>query len=822
MDKNAIKKYAVWARRELIEKVSQKAIQYGIENSNELDPNADSINGKLLTDIEKRQRQALIKKINEDGFEQVIEEVAYTWFNRFVALRFMEVNGYLPSHIRVFTDENNCFNPQILTEALHVDLESLDREKVLQMKEANQDDELYKCLIIAQCNDLSAILPGLFQKISDYTELLLPDYLLRKGSVIEELVDKIPEDNFNVDSENGQVEIIGWMYQYYNDEKKSYVINLKNSAVKRDDVPAATQLFTTDWVVRYIADNTIGRYWVEHNGGDVYKSLTYYVGDSDKKYDAINPKDLTVFDPCVGSGHFLVYAFDVLLKIYLEFGYSERDAAKEIVENNLFGIDIDARATQLAYFAVMMKARACDRRFFSRNCRPNIYEIRPSDHVDQYALEYFCKGNEELRKDITTVLNRFDDAKEYGSVLKACDVNWGRILQRTEEVYEDIDIYRETVIRDIIPIINAAYVLSSKYAVVITNPPYLNKYSPKLKKYVTDNYKDYSGDLFSVFIYRNFLFCKEDGYTGFMTPYVWMFIKTYEKLRQFIINSKSITSLIQMEYSAFEEATVPICSFVLSNKKSNEPGSYFKLSSFKGGMEVQKQKVLEAIDNKKCGYYYERQTDIFRKIPGSPIAFWAGDNTFLAYDKEKIADSYIVRNGISTGDNDRFLRLWHEVDNTRDYWKPCNKGGSFRKWYGNNEYVVYWKDDGHEIRTNLDDKGRIKARLGGIEFSFQEGIEMSRITSGELGFRFSFPGFVYESSTNDIYVNSNRDLYTLLGYCNSAVVSHFLGLMNPTINIMPEDLRGLPCFEIEDKKSVTDMVVRNIEVSKCFLQPLNT
>jgi hypothetical protein len=349
---------------------------------------------------------------------------------------------------------------------------------------------------------------------------------------------------------------------------------------------------------------------------------------------------------------------------------------------------------------------------------------------------------------------------------------------------------------------------------VATNPPYLNKYDDRLRKYISDNYKAYKGDLFSVFMYHNFDFCINGGYSAFMTPMVWMFIKTYEELRQLIISQKSITTLIQFEYSAFEEATVPISSFVFKNKNEDMDGGYFKLSDFRGGMEVQKEKVLNAIKDSGCGYYYEINSSNFLKIPGSPIAFWAGINTFSAYDGKKIVDYYTVRNGISTGDNNRYLRLWHEIDYSRDYWKPCNKGGAFRKWYGNNEYFVFWENDGHSIRTSLDEKGRIKARLGGIEYSFQEGIEMSRITSGSLGFRFSFPGFVYESSTNDIYqISQSKDLYTALGYFNSVVVSHFLSLMNPTINIMPEDLRGLPCFEVTNDV-VTNLVQDNIEYSK--------
>ena len=376
MDKNAIKKYAVWARKELIARVTQKAEQYEITEKKTTPADADSIGGRVLTAAEKKQRQALIAKINQDGFEQVMEEVAYTWFNRFTALRFMEVNNYLPSHTRVFTNENGEFKPQILADAIQLDLEGLNMDKVFELKDANKTEELYKYLLITQCNALSGILPRMFQKIEDYTELLLPDYLLREGSVIEQMIEMISEDSFNVNSEGGQIEIIGWLYQYYISEKHDEVVDpLHGKIVKKEEVPAATQLFTTDWVVQYLVDNSVGRYWIERNPkSNLADSLQFFVkpqnGVIKKIEDSVTPQEITVFDPCVGSGHFLIYAFDVLMKIYMEYGYSERDAASEIMRNNLFGLDIDGRATQLAYFSVMMKARQYDRRFFSRGIQP--------------------------------------------------------------------------------------------------------------------------------------------------------------------------------------------------------------------------------------------------------------------------------------------------------------------------------------------------------------------------------------------------------------------------------------------------------------------
>lgn len=423
MDKNAIKKYAVWARQQLIEKVTTKAIENAICDGQDLDDSLSVINGKPIDEKTKKQRKALIKKIKEEGYTQVMEEVAYTWFNRFVAIRFMEVNGYLPSHVRVFSDESGAFRPQILAEAIHLELEGLDKEKVFQLQDEANNDELFKYLLIVQCNALNEVLPYMFQKLEDYTELLLPDYLLREGSVIEKLVNEIPEDNFNIESDNGQVEIIGWMYQYYISEKHEEVVDpLHGKVVGKEEVPAATQLFTTDWVVKYLIDNSVGRYWIERNPeSKLADELEYFVKpkNGEIKYvdEKITPQDVTVFDPCVGSGHFLVYAFEVLMKIYVEFGYSERDAATEILKNNLFGVDIDGRAAQLAYFAVMMKARQYDRRFFTRNVHPRIYEIIESNNADISSIQYFYGNDSKLQNDVKLTLDTLHDAVEQRTIV---------------------------------------------------------------------------------------------------------------------------------------------------------------------------------------------------------------------------------------------------------------------------------------------------------------------------------------------------------------------------------------------------------------------
>lgn len=508
MDKNAIKKYAVWARTELIARVSMKAEQYGITEDNMVDASADSVNGKVLSADEKKQRQALIAQIKDKGYRQVMEEVAYTWFNRFSALRFMEVNGYLPSHVRVFTDEENRFKPQILAEAIHLELDGLDMEKVYALKEAEKTDELYRYLLIVQCNALNKILPGIFQRIADYTELLLPDNLLRQGSVIEQMISTIPEADWK-----DAVQIIGWLYQYYNSEKKDDVFAAlkKNVKITKENIPAATQLFTPDWIVRYMVENSLGRLWLEghpdtkgqllpseeeqaaYTAGNRNPEDTkwhYYLEEAEqepevqdklaeirKEYAALTPEQIKVIDPCCGSGHILAYMFDVLMQIYESYGYTTREAVASIVENNLYGLDIDDRAAQLAYFAVMMKARQYDRRFLARKDengnpdvpQPHVYAIVESNHLDKFAIEYFCNGDAKLKAAMDTIIRELHDAKEYGSILTVTPQDWSVLYQRFDEIVEDIDMSRETALRELLPLVQVAETLAQKYDAVVTN-----------------------------------------------------------------------------------------------------------------------------------------------------------------------------------------------------------------------------------------------------------------------------------------------------------------------------------------------------------------
>ena len=842
MDKNAIKKFAVWARTELIARVSLKGVEYGITEDNIEDANADSVGGKVLTADEKKQRQALIAEINDKGYKQVMEEVAYTWFNRFSALRFMEVNGYLPSHVRVFTDEENNFKPQIITEAIHLDLDGLDMEKVYELKDAEKTEELYKYLLIVQCNALNKILPGMFQKIADYTELLLPDNLLREGSVIQQMIELIPEDDWK-----DAVQIIGWLYQYYNSEKKDDVFAAlkKNVKITKENIPAATQLFTPDWIVRYMVENSLGSLWLEGHP-DVKEQLLpteeeqsayaagnrdpedtkwhYYLEEAEqepevqaqlaeirKEYAALTPDQLKVIDPCSGSGHILAYMFDVLMKIYESYGYTTREAVASIVENNLYGLDIDDRAAQLAYFAVMMKARQYDRRFFSRGIQPHVYAIVESNHVDKFAVDYFCNGDAKLTTAMDTIIKELHDAKEYGSILTVTPQDWTALYDRFAEITEDINMSRETALRELLPLVQVAEALAQKYDVVVTNPPYMgaSNMNPKLNEFIKKNYADYKSDFFSAFVIHASQMTKQSGYCGFFTPYVWMFIQSYEKMRNYLYNHATIERLIQFEYSAFEEATVPVCTFVFKNRYLQKKGCYLRLVDFRGGMEVQRQKTLEAIENHDCGFYYEQSTDNFSKIPGSPVAYWISDFLFKDYDRGiQLGNIFDVKKGMTTADNNRFLRFWFEVDKRQlnKKWYKTHKGGEFRKWYGNDENVVNWQDNGREL----------KAFSGSVirneNYYFHRCITWNDISSSRTGFRYIAGNSISNASGPSVYDNSDRLLYSL-GLCNSKVVEYIFALTCPTIHFEVGRVAELPVL-IKCEKTVIELVELCISLSQ--------
>ncbi len=843
MDKNAIKKYAVWARTELIARVSQKADQY--EVSVEADPNADSARGVLFTDTQKKQRAALINKVKEEGFEQVMEEVAYTWFNRFSALRFMEVNNYLPSRVRVFTDADGNFKPQILTEAIHMELPGLDMEKVYALKEANNNDELFKYLIITQCNALSDVLPGMFQKIADYTEFLFPDNLLHEGSIIQRMVSDIPEDDWK-----DQIQIIGWLYQYYNTEPKDKVFAdlKKNIKITKENIPAATQLFTPDWIVRYMVENSLGRLWIEgHPNPELKKSWTYYLDEAQqepeveerlksirKEYAALEPEDIRCIDPCCGSGHICAYLFDVLIQIYADYGIQTRDAVRSIIEKNLWGLDIDERAAQLAYFSVMMKAVQYDPRFLRRKDangrpdipQPHIYAIRESNHLDPNMVEYFVNGDAGLKKDMDMLIEELHDAKEYGSLLKVSQVNFDALYKRFDEIEDEISIYKESVKNKLYPFVRVAQALAQKYDVVVTNPPYMGGkgQNANLSDFLKDNYPDEKSDTFSAFIERCGQMAKPTGYGGMFTPYVWMFIQSYEKLRTNLYTTKSITTLIQFEYSAFEEATVPVCTFVYRNTKVGEKGGYFRLVDFRGGMEVQRQKYLEAIANPKCGYFYTASADNFAKIPGSPVAYWVSEAMLRAFEQGKLIDDIAeVKIGMGTGKNEIFVREWweisyvkidfslknvNELENSQGRYFPYNKGGDFRLWYGNLEYVLWFDGTGRKVMEEMPGH----RENGGWNYYFKQGITWSFISSAKFGVRLSPYGFTFDVAGSTLFANEDTETY-LLGFLSSVVCFNMLRVLNPTLNYQAGNIKALPIIVCE-KEGVDTLVTANISISR--------
>lgn len=819
MNKNALKTYAVWARVQLMEQVKQKAFEYGITEDSFGDENARTIGTRALSNAEVNQRAELVSQIKSKGFKQVIEEVAYTWFNRFIALRYMEVNGYLPSRVRVFTNENNEFEPEILKEAISIELDGLDKNTVFELVEKQDNDALYKYLLIIQCNALNPLLPGMFEKISNYTELLFPNNLLRSDSVIGKMVTDIPEEDWT-----DQVQILGWLYQSYIAEPKDKRINA-HKQYKKDDVKFVTQIFTPNWIVRYIVDNTLGKYWIERNpNSSLREKLAYYVEPKDflSVDEKIQPEKITVYDPCMGSGHILVYAFDVLMEIYKECGYSERDAAQSIVENNLYGLDIDDRAYQLAYFAVMMKARSYDRRILTRDLRPNVYSIQDSNFLQ--GSWYKISSDAKFKDIFKEIVNTFIDAKEYGSILDvpAKDYDYamsviddfekqGVIDFDTKIFLDNIDVIRSLV--------GQAKVMSQKYDIAVTNPPYMNAslMPAKLKQFINSEFTEYKADLFSVFVVKCIDIIKDSGQVGFLTPYVWMFLSSYEELRIHILNQCHITNLVQLEYNAFEGACVPVGAFTMDKNTSVNLGEYIRLSDFKG-IENQEPKTLEAVNNKNCGYRFTASQSLFKNISGSPIAYWLSDNMNLCFENNfTISNIGEGKKGLSTGDNNQFLRLWSEVNiqechfELHEYelpykWVPINKGGSFRKWYGNNDYVILWFDNGAKIK---EFKGSV---IRNPKYYFRKSITWTMLSNSCFGVRFSEQGKIFEGAGPSLFLNDSHIFY-VLGFLCSKLGNTFIRILNPTMNINIADVCNLPLI-VDNKDLVEQYVKSNIDISK--------
>ena len=848
MDKNAIKKYAVWARRELISRVSQKALQYGITEKDIVPATATSVNGVVLSAEEMKQRKALIEQINSKGYEQVMEEVAYTWFNRFIALRFMEVNGYLPSRVRVFTDENNAFNPQILTEAISLEMAGLDMEKVYAYKDANDNEGLFKYLIIVQCNALNPVMPGMFQRISDYTELLFPDNLLREGSAIEQMITMIPEDDWK-----DAVQIIGWLYQFYNIEPKAEVF-AKNGKISKEEIPAATQLFTPDWIVRYMVENSLGRLWVEGHPNEELKSeWKYYLEEAEqepdvqvqlekirREYAGITPETIKCIDPCSGSGHILAYMFDVLMQIYEAYGYTTREAVRSIVENNIYGLDIDERATQLAYFSVMMKARQYDKRFFARKDedgnpdvpQPHVYEIKESNGLDRTAIEHFVGGDKELKKAMDTLVTEMHDAKEYGSILNITQVDFEALYRRFDEVLSDISIFNFTIERDLLPFVEIAETLAQKYDVVVTNPPYMSVSSAgtKLNDFIKKNYPDSKADLFSVFIERCNLMNKRYGYNAMITMHSWMFLTSYEKLRE-KLNGIDIVNMAHLGARAFDEIggeVVQTTSFVFQkNHISKRHGVYCRLIS------PTSQQGKEDMFLSKENRFYADQSN-FKIIPGAPIAYWVSPALFNDFNTGvSLGEIATPKQGIATTDNNRFVRLWSEVnidrigfgfsspeeaEESKLKWFPLNKGGEFNRWYGNRSHLVNYQYDGAEIKQNVLKKYTYLKTpdfvVKNSSYYFGECISWSKISMSKVCFRFYETGFIFSDAGMALFVRKEK-LIPLFGLLNSKVAYAILQTIAPTTNFESGHMEKIPVLrEIFTNDLIHREVENAIEVSK--------
>ena len=846
MDKNAIKKYAIWARRELIDRVTKRAAVFGVSKDDLGDPNADSVNGHLLSDAEKRQRQALIRRIEEKGYEQVMEEVAYTWFNRFAALRFMEVNGYLPTHIRVFTDDEGRFRPQILSEAIHLDLDGLNKPKVYQLKDGNQEEELFKYLLIVQCNALNGILPGMFQKIEDYTELLLPDYLLREGSVIEQMVTLIPEDDWK-----DQVQIIGWLYQYYNTEPKDKVFAdlKKNIKISKEHIPAATQLFTPDWIVHYMVENSLGRLWLEgHPNNELKSEWKYYLDEAEqepdvqaqlaeirKQYAALKPEEILTIDPCAGSGHILCVLFDVLVRIYEDYGYTAREAAASIVQNNLWGLDIDDRAAQLAYFAVMMKARQYDRRFFTREVQPHVYAIQESNGIHRDHLHYLGRGMSDIERNnavnqMNTLLDEFIDAKEYGSILQPGEYDWALLSRFVADTTPEQQVtFDESGVEatqaQLRLMIAQGQALAQKYHAVVTNPPYMSSgnMGAKLLSKIKKEFDVGKNDTYSAFIIKCRDFAKENGFYAMITMQGWMFTQRFEELRKLLLRD-TLCSMLHVGYNSFPELNSKIAqgaSFSFRKNCINRYVSiYYDLTNRVSQSEDKKQIFENKMKSNDC---IEMINDKFTALPGCQFAYWITPALLNDFsDGIKLGDIAAPRQGLATGDNDTFLRFWHEVayyklgfsyKTTEEFqlsnklYTPYNKGGEYCKWYGNRDLVIKFDTDNYDILQNQGN------HLPSKQYYFSECATWSALTTSGFSCRYCENGFVFDTKGSSLFCNNRDELLTYMGFLNSIVANEIFKMLSPTVDYNAGTVANVPILSRKNER-VNYIVGDNIEKAK--------
>jgi type II restriction/modification system DNA methylase subunit YeeA len=860
-NRNALKKYAPQARLDFIQAMTNRAAQFGITKASitqgAVQGDLYILNGKAFPRSVASQRDRLASRIARDGFDQAMEAIAYTWFNRFLAIRYMEIHDYFDHGFRVLSHPGSNGEPQILEQVAKVDLPGLNRDEIVSLKlDGSKDEQIYRKILIAQCNDLHRAMPFLFERIDDETELLLPENLLQSDSIIRKLVDEIDEVEWQ------EIEIIGWLYQYYISDKKDEVIG---KVVKSEDIPAATQLFTPNWIVKYMVQNSLGAQWMAtYPNSALAREMEYYIAPTEQtpevqaQLDAITSKELdseaiTLIDPAVGSGHILVEAYNLFRTIYLERGYTRKEAARSILSKNLFGLDIDTRAAQMAGFALLMKARADDRSLLRDPPRINVLAIRDSREMDADALastlvpdERFelVPSNDLLPETLPqpTLTARRSNSKE-GAAIRALIAlfdgadTFGSLITVPQSVLGSLDMIEALVAKplstdllsrqaqvdardQIMPLIHQARLLGATYDCVVANPPYIGVkgMNPKLKKYLQDNYGDVKSDVFAAFIVRGTLFAKPNGKLGFMSPFVWMFISSYEKLRSYVLDKKTITSLVQLEYSGFDGATVPICTFTLSNTHSADfKGGYVRLSDFRGS-ENQAPKTLEAISDPNCGWFFTASASDFAKLPGSPIAYWLSEKLRSAFSNfQPLSTFATARQGLSTTDNNRFVRYWHEINindfghgfsNTSDAdtsgfkWFPFNKGGAYRRWAGNNELVVNWANDGSEIKSTIISKypylnGNPDFVAKNTSFYFKPGLTWSALSSGTFSLRDHPIGFIFSDKGQAMFPFDPSHKFSLCGLLNSNVAVQVLKALSPTLDFNSGYIANIPCAIVE-------------------------
>lgn len=809
MDDSAIRNYCTWARRELISEVERRCAIYDITEEPQAPANADAVGGRVLSDEEKRQRGELLRTVKTEGYDRTAERAAYTWFNRIAAIRFMEVNDRLPSHTRLLSANDGSFRPQALQEPLSVDIEGLDRAEVARLVQEGDDEATFRCLFLAQCHELAECMPGVFERVGAAIELLLPDGLLREGGIIERMVDGIPEENWA-----GGVEIVGWAYQYYNQERKDEYFASKRKATA-DDIAPATQLFTPEWIVRYLVENSLGRLWMLNSPGSRLKdSMEYYIDPGEYHEEDFlrieSPEDITFCDPCCGSGHILVYAFDLLARMYEERGYSRREIPQLVLTKNLTGIEIDRRAGQLASFALTMKACEYDRRFLSRGVQPNVAVLEPVrfGEGELAGTDLLAEG-----RDLLDTIAHLD---EVGSLYVPADGDLALVEAAIEAKRDPADMFASHTVAELETMRSELELLSRRFSVVVTNPPYLGNFNNWMGNWVKENYADVKSDVFAAFIFRNLSFAEPSGELGFMTPFVWMFISSYEKLRRRLISSCFITSLIQLEYSGFAGATVPICTFTLSNINAGRArGRFVRLANFPGPAN-QAPRALEAIHNHDCGWFYEAHQSDFASIPGSPIAYWVGNNVIDLYRQGQLSDEYEAKEGVGTRNDPVFLKLFWEVSlskiGRKAKWILTDKAGGFHKWYMGCTFVMNWENDGYEIKNYRNPDGSLRSRPQNTQYLFREGVSWGKIGSGTPSFRYRPAGFGFNDAAPTLFGNN---LMLILAALNSSSYLELLSIQGATLNLTTGVVLGLPLIKRNlDNSPICRLSIENINIVK--------